>query len=105
MTIYEGTTGMQALDFLTRRLWREQGRGLDVFTRRVRQELGETGDRHPTEAAAALRSLEVFEDFSMRMVALQSDPDTALYEANSYMTAAWETVTAWMTLRLKNAQA
>jgi len=105
MTIYEGTTGMQALDFLTRRLWREQGRGLEVFTRRVRQELGETGDRHPTEVAAALRSLEVFEDFSTRMVALQSDPDTALYEANAYMTAAWETVTAWMSLRLKNAQA
>lgn len=105
MTIYEGTTGMQALDFLTRRLWREQGRGLDVFTRRVRHELAETGDRHPTEAAAALRSLEVFEDFSTRMVALQSDPDTALYEANAYMTAAWETISAWMSLRLKNAQA
>ncbi|MFN7009134.1 MAG: acyl-CoA dehydrogenase family protein [Allorhizobium sp.] len=102
MTIYEGTTGMQALDFLTRRLWREQGRGLDVFTRRVRHELAEAGDRHPTEAAAALRSLKVFEDFSMRMVALQSDPDTALYEANAYMTAAWEAISAWMTFRLKN---
>lgn len=34
-------------------------------------------------------------------MALQADPDTALYEAHAYMTAAWDAVTAWMTLRLQ----
>lgn len=101
MTIYEGTTGMQALDFLTRRLWREEGRGLRLFQARARQEIGDLAARHPDKAEEALRTLDTFDAFSTRLMALQSDPDTALYQAHAYMTAAWAAVTAWMTLRLQ----
>src|SRR5690606_31797313 len=38
LTIYEGTTGIQALDLLHRRLWRDEGRGLSEFLRRARQD-------------------------------------------------------------------
>lgn len=103
MTIYEGTTGMQALDFLTRRLWREEGRGLRVFQKRARQEIEAQAVRHPDEAADALRILDDFVDLSTRMMALQADPDTALYQANDYMSAAWGAVSAWMALRLQLA--
>lgn len=101
MTIYEGTTGMQALDFLTRRLWREEGRGLRVFLTRARQEIDELADRHPVKVADVLRILDHFDDFSTRMTALQADPDTALYQANDYMGAAWRAVSGWMALRLE----
>jgi hypothetical protein len=37
------------------------------------------------------------------MMALQADPDTALYQANDYMSAAWGAVSAWMALRLQLA--
>lgn len=103
MTIYEGTTGMQALDFLTRRLWREEGRGLRLFQARARQEIGDLAARHPDKAEEALRTLDTFDAFSTRLTALQPDPDTALYQAHAYMTAAWAAVTAWMTLRLQQS--
>ena len=35
------------------------------------------------------------------MMALQADPETALYQANDYMSAAWQAVSAWMALRLE----
>jgi alkylation response protein AidB-like acyl-CoA dehydrogenase len=101
MTIYEGTTGMQALDFLTRRLWREDGRGLRLFQARARQEIGDLAAQYPDKAEEALRTLDTIDAFSARLTALQSDPDTALYQANAYMTAAWAAVTAWMMLRLQ----
>ena len=101
MTIYEGTTGMQALDFLTRRLWREDGRGLRAFLARARREIDGLAVRHPTRAAETLGILDHFDDVSTRMMALQADPDTALYQANGYMIAAWGAVSAWMTLRLE----
>lgn len=101
MTIYEGTTGMQALDFLTRRLWREQGRGLRAFLRRARQEIDGLAVRHPEKVADVLRMLDDFDDFSTRMMALQAHPDTALYQANDYMNAAWRAVSGWMALRLE----
>ncbi len=100
MTIYEGTTGMQALDFLTRRLWRESGRGLSVFLKRARQEIEGMATSRPDEAAETLRMIEDFDDFSSRMMALQEDPDTALYQANDFLKAAWAAVSAWMALRL-----
>jgi len=100
MTIYEGTTGMQALDFLTRRLWRERGRGLRVFLKHARQEIRGLAGQHPAKVADALRILDDFNDLSARMMVLQADPDTALYQANDYMNAAWRAVSAWMALRL-----
>lgn len=101
MTIYEGTTGMQALDFLTRRLWREDGRGLRAFLGRARQEIDGLAVRHPTRAAETLGILDHFDHLSTGMMALQADPETALYQANDYMSAAWQAVSAWMDLRLE----
>ncbi|MFA7416686.1 MAG: acyl-CoA dehydrogenase family protein [Rhizobium sp.] len=101
MTIYEGTTGMQALDFLTRRLWREEGRGLHVFQKRARQEIKGLAGQHPAKVADALRILDDFNDFSARMMVLKADPDSGLYLANDYMKAAWAAVSAWMALRLE----
>lgn len=100
MTIYEGTTGMQALDFLSRRLWRDEGRGLAIFCRRVRAEIASCAQRHQRQAEAAGRALEEFVALSGTMRMLQDDPDTALYHADAYMRSAWRAVSAWLGLRL-----
>lgn len=102
MTIYEGTTGMQALDFLTRRLWRDEGGGLRIFQKRARQEIEALDLLHPDKARDALRVLDDFDAFSTRLMALQADPDTALYQASNYLHAAWDAVSAWMALRLQH---
>ncbi|MCJ9750328.1 acyl-CoA dehydrogenase family protein [Neorhizobium sp. BETTINA12A] len=105
MTIYEGTTGMQALDFLTRRLWRDKGRGLALFLEKARDEIDAYIAEHPAASEQALAALDGFERLSGRMTELQSDPDAALYRADSYMRAAWSAVSIWMALRISETGA
>ncbi|TCV59683.1 hypothetical protein EDE05_13610 [Neorhizobium sp. R1-B] len=105
MTIYEGTTGMQALDFLARRLWRDEGKGLSVFLQKARDEVDAYSAEHPEASEALLTVLDDFEALSERMMAMQSDPDAALYRADHYMRAAWATVSAWIALRLSDIRA
>ena len=100
MTIYEGTTGMQGLDFLTRRLWGDQGNGLRQLKARVQNDLSSDADLHPEEAKVAQKRLEAFDEFSRRMMSLQAEPEIALYLAHDYFLSGWEAVSAWMDLRL-----
>ena len=104
MAVYEGTTGMQALDFLTRRLWRDQGRGLAVFLRQARGEIAADAAARPDQARAVGTLLDSFETLSGRMAAMQAEPDAALYRADSYMRAAWAAVSAWMAFRIEAAE-
>ncbi|MBW6423750.1 acyl-CoA dehydrogenase family protein [Rhizobium sp. XQZ8] len=104
MTIYEGTTGMQALDFLTRRLWRDEGRGLTIFLQKARDEIDAYAIEHPQASEAALAALDGLERLSARMSAMQSDPEAALYCADAYMRAAWAAVSLWMALRLSETK-
>jgi hypothetical protein len=105
MAIYEGTTGMQALDFLTRRLWRDEGRGLAVFLQRAREEIAAGAAVRPQQAQAVETLLEQFEGLCGHMTQMQDDPDTALYRADSYMRAAWAAVSAWMAFRIGAGEA
>lgn len=92
MSIYEGTTGIQALDFLTRRLWRDQGKGRDIFLVKARAEARDNG--------SLLTLLDDFEALSSRMARMQDDPDAAFSRADAYMRAAWATVSAWLAHRI-----
>jgi hypothetical protein len=100
MSIYEGTTGMQALDFLTRRLWRDEGRGLTVFLQRARSESDAAGTVHPGHARTVHAVLDSFAALSRRMMAMQADRDAALHRADAYMRAAWAAVSAWLAVRI-----
>lgn len=100
MTIYEGTTGMQALDFLTRRLWRDEGRGLRVFLNRARVELGRLAVREPEVARHALARVNDFDLQSEQMMALREDPDEGLYRADEYFRNGWRAASAWLSARM-----
>ncbi|MGB3336046.1 MAG: acyl-CoA dehydrogenase family protein [Devosia sp.] len=104
MTVYEGTTGMQGLDFLTRRLWRDEGRGLAVFLQRARAEIGAGAAVRSRGAETVRILLDSFEAVSGQMRSMQGDPDAALYRADSYMRAAWAVVSAWLAFRLDAAE-
>ncbi|KRA47416.1 acyl-CoA dehydrogenase family protein [Devosia sp. Root635] len=105
MAVYEGTTGMQALDFLTRRLWRDEGRGLAVFLRQARDEITAGSAARPDQARSVGAVLDSFETLSASMTAMQADADAALYRADSYMRAGWAAVSAWMAFRLGTDEA
>jgi alkylation response protein AidB-like acyl-CoA dehydrogenase len=101
MTIYEGTTGMQAIDLVTRRLWAEEGRGLKVLLDRARSELSASRSKDAEKARAVLAA---FEAESARMTALKAEPETGLYQANAYLHAAWEAIVAWMAVRVDSVE-
>jgi hypothetical protein len=105
MSIYEGTTGIQALDFLTRRLWRDEGRGLAMFLKRARDEIEANRASRPSGAHKLAALLDSFEALSAAMTAMEPDTDAALYRADSYMRAGWAAVSGWMALRLGDTEA
>lgn len=102
MSIYEGTTGMQALDFLTRRLWRDAGRGLAAFEALARRDIAASMPSQDAQTAQAV--LEAFLAESDGMKRLESEPETAFYRADAYMRSAWSAVSAWLSLRLPPAE-
>ncbi len=88
ITIYEGTTGIQAQDFLHRRLLKDSGGSLALFLARARSE----GAPSPV--------LDRFEALSQDLIAGTggvSSPDLA---ADGYLRAGWVAVSALMATRL-----
>ena len=100
MALYEGTTGMQAIDFLTRRLWRDGGRGLAAFLVRARAEIAAGAAARPDQAGAVVALLDRFAELSTGMVRRQADPEAGLYRADSYLRAAWAVLSGWMAFRI-----
>lgn len=102
LTIFEGTTGMQALDLMHRRLWREEGRGLNAFLGEMRTELDITRQHDAKSAEVAETVLVALEKLAADFNQRRSAPREAEYGANALLEAAWHGVSAWMGLRLIN---
>ncbi|MEW5424679.1 acyl-CoA dehydrogenase family protein [Amorphus sp. 3PC139-8] len=100
LAIYEGTSGIQAIDFLMRRLWRDRGRGLVAFLARAKREIEATRDLDLSSADTAERVIGHFERLSAEMLALEDSPRQAEAGALAYMRAGWCAVSAMMALRL-----
>lgn len=98
LSIFEGTTAMQAMDLLQRRLWKEEGRGLAVFARLLRQEAAKAQDREA--AANALQVLERLEQMATHFTGLRQDRLAADFGADAFFRAAWAGVLGWVSLRL-----
>ena len=90
--IFEGTSGIQALDLLHRRLRRDEGRGLKVFMRLARADAGLGG-----EGAGTLgRVLDRLET-SAAALARSNDGDAGAY---ALLELAALAATGWIALRL-----
>jgi alkylation response protein AidB-like acyl-CoA dehydrogenase len=98
IAIYEGTTGMQAQDFLFRRLLRDGGAAMRALLRRIGDEVGACPDA--AAAAAAGEVVAGFEALAADLLAGAegfAPPDLA---ADGFLRAGWATVAAWMACRL-----
>jgi alkylation response protein AidB-like acyl-CoA dehydrogenase len=103
LPIYEGTSGIQAIDTLTRKLARDDGRRYRVFADRVIEDLedlsqkpGLHGIRYPLAEAAALletASREIAETYA-------TTPRDALAGASAYQRLAAIVAIGWMWLRM-----
>ena len=86
LAIYEGTTGMQAQDFLHRRLIRDGGSGLAALLVAARRE------------GADPRVTDGIERLAARLAKASADRRDAA--ADAFLRAGWVLVTAWMIGRL-----
>jgi alkylation response protein AidB-like acyl-CoA dehydrogenase len=94
-TLYEGTSGMQALDLVHRRLWRDEGRGLKAFLDLARADLDD-GD----EAAAVAFVLDCLEDAGEILAGYQGEPREGEAGAYAFLELAGLAATGWIALRL-----
>jgi len=94
-TIYEGASGMQALDLVHRRLWRDDGRGLKAFLGIARADL----DDGP-EAAALAFVLDCLEDAAEILNGYQGEPREAEAGSYAFLQLAGLAATGWIALRL-----
>ena len=102
-SIYEGTTGIQSLDLLGRKVPMAGGAALAALAARVAAD-AEAAAAHAElrPAAAALgAALETFGKTTETLVgvAASGDVDTFLANSNEYLTAAGHLVVAWMWLK------
>lgn len=96
-TIYEGTTGMQALDLLHRRLWRDNALGLAVFLRAARQDIAGSPERESRQLALCL---DMLEGAAETLISLSDNPREAEANATAFLQLAGLAATGWIGLRL-----
>ena len=102
-SIYEGTTGIQSLDLLGRKVPMAGGAALAALAARVAAD-AEAAAAHAElrpVAAALGAALEAFGKTTEKLVgvAAAGDVDTFLANSNEYLTAAGHLVVAWMWLK------
>lgn len=100
LTIYEGTTGMQALDLLYRRLWKDEGRGIHAFARLMQADIDQASATHADQAELAQSVLSRFTGLAGILDEQQDERARIEYSADAFLNAAWAAVSAWMGLRL-----
>ena len=91
--VFEGTSGIQALDLLHRRLRREDGRGLKAFLKLARADAGEGSDAGVADLLVVLDMLEG----SAGQLAADPDGDAGAYDLLELGALA---ATGWTALRL-----
>ena len=97
-TLYEGTSGMQALDLVHRRLWRDEGRGLKAFLALARDDAAEAGDGPEAETLTFV--LDLLEDAGEQLDGWKTDPRQAEAGSYAFLQLAGLAATGWIALRL-----
>jgi alkylation response protein AidB-like acyl-CoA dehydrogenase len=97
MSIAEGSTGIQALDLLHRRLWRDKGRTLGDFVATVSVEL-QSADAEC--AQPVLSVLQRLQRVGGRFLEMQQDPRNAEAGAVGFLQLSLLAVTGWIAVRL-----
>mgnify|MGYP000947075282 CR=1 FL=1 len=97
-TIYEGTTGMQALDLLHRRMWRDRGAGLAAFLAIARADVGQG-------TTGAAQCLDLLEDAGRWLCELEPTPRAAEAGATAFLHLAGLAATGWIAVRLSGLTA
>jgi len=100
--IHEGTTGIQAIDLLGRKILFEDGRSFALLLGEIRRDAGAAGQELSSEAAALLDLCDWFEALVGDL--LKAEPkEAALANATGFLEAFGHFVVAWIWLGLADA--
>lgn len=100
--IHEGTTGIQAIDLLGRKILFEDGRSFALLLGEIRRDANTAGQDLANEAAVLIDLCDWFEELVSRL--LKSDPrEAALANATGFLEAFGHFVVAWIWLDLARA--
>lgn len=94
--VFEGTSGIQAIDMLHRRLWRDDGDGLNRFLAAARADLGDDPD---SPAVAAM--LDRLETVAAALGAWRGEAREAEAGATAFLDLCGLAVGGWIAFRLK----
>jgi hypothetical protein len=101
LTVFEGTTGIQAIDLLHRRLWRGDRRGLQVFVAAARASLAGC----PADEAERFGvCLDYLEAASATLLDWIGTPREGNAGATAYLQLAMLAATGWIAARLAGLQ-
>lgn len=93
--VFEGTSGIQAIDMLHRRLWRDGGEGLQRFLAAARRDLGDDPD-----SAAVAAMLDRLEAVAATLTERQDMVREAEAGATAFLDLCGLVVGGWIALRL-----
>lgn len=101
MSIAEGSSGIQGLDLLHRRLWRTGGAGLQTFLAIAR---GEIGPADSVLSAPALAVLDELEAAGAWLIDRKESPREAEAGATAFLELATLAATGWIAVRLASIE-
>lgn len=102
--IYEGTNGIQALDFLTRKVLPDGGKALRDFIVEMEQEIIPMSACFAKEEDAAMQACSTLRELTLWLVKqCARDDDLAGSAACAYLDCAGLTIYAWLWLKMMNA--
>ncbi|MFA7554595.1 MAG: acyl-CoA dehydrogenase family protein [Spongiibacteraceae bacterium] len=96
-TIYEGTTGIQALDLVHRRLWRDGGTGLNEFITIAQADLDRCDEVHGRPMAKCLVLLQDAANFMLEQQGTALEAESG---ATAFLHLAGLAATGWIATRL-----
>lgn len=101
-SIYEGTTGIQALDLLTRRIQRDRGAVLELMLKDVQQTVEDLLAHHELEMESTmlLRAIGTTREYvRLSLERLDSQPKLAAMGATRLLFVLGDVIVAWTLLR------
>ncbi|MDO5498840.1 MAG: acyl-CoA dehydrogenase [Propionibacteriaceae bacterium] len=101
-SIYEGTTGIQALDLLTRRIQRDRGAVLELMLKDVQQTVEDLLAHHELEMESTmlLRAIGTTREYvRLSLERLDSQPKLAAMGATRLLLLIGDVIVAWTLLR------
>jgi hypothetical protein len=99
-SIYEGTSGIQGLDLLHRRLWRDKGAGLKAFVEAFEDALARVPPEHMDATSEARRVLQRLTTTAGQLSALEHRAFEAEAGASAFLELASLAATAYVALML-----